>query len=259
MAKKATKMVETATTHDISISAEAIAHLANVVAATNANSFVYASAIDNHYLLAHDLVEVNTAMTDENGAVATRATPKGISYMSTVSATKEVSAEVENNTFAPAVGIAPATPIVTQPTPAPIVTKAKFEIDDYVPPNIGQRRPRNGGSMFRFDELEVNKSIHVPVSADRPTPADVAAATGPSASAANDRYSVGTGVMETVTVHEYARDTYGKFMKDENGKRIKTGSRQEQREKKTLTRQFVVKPVGTEDPRGPGARIVRIK
>lgn len=213
-----------------------LAKLGEIVHATVAGGFLYANADEIAPLVAAEFVETNHAMIDESGNVAARATPKGI--------------EAVNPT---ATNTADTAAVSAAATEAPARASA-FEIDDYVP-NLTIKRGGRGGEIYPFDSLEVNKSFHVPATPDKPDPAKSLASTVSSATA---RYAVGTGTFEDVTVTDYQLDGEGKRVKGADGKFIKTGEHVENREVMKKTREFIVRSVGAEDPRGPGARVIRI-
>lgn len=133
-------------------------------------------------------------------------------------------------------------------------TASAFTIDDGVTmPTDVARRGRSGG--YPFDKLEVGQSFHVAKSAENPDPASRLAS---SVSGARVRFSEKTGETETVTVKTYKRGPDGKgYAKDADDKRIVESERQETRDKLKVTRDFTVKSVGTDDPRGEGARVWR--
>lgn len=205
-----------------------LAKLGEIVHATIADGFLYANADEIVPLVAAELVETNPAMLDESGNVAARATTKGIEAVNTI-ATNTDTNEAQARASA-------------------------FEIDDYVP-NLTIKRGGRGGEIYPFDSLEVNKSFHVPATPDKPDPAKSLASTVSSAAA---RYAVGTGTFEDVTVTDYQLDAEGKRVKGADGKFIKTGKHVENREVMKKTREFIVRSVGAEDPRGPGARVIRV-
>jgi len=128
-----------------------------------------------------------------------------------------------------------------------------FDIDDSVPMPGASTRGRSGG--YPFDKLEVGQSFHVAKSADNPTPADRLAS---SVSGARTKYSTDTGETEEVTVKTYKKGENGKgFAKDADGKRIVESETKATRPKLKVTRDFTVKTVGADDPRGEGARVWR--
>lgn len=109
---------------------------------------------------------------------------------------------------------------------APAAASA-FEIDDYVPAMTS--RGGRTSVLYPFDTLEVNKSFHIPATEKRPNPAKSLAST---VSAASKKYATDTGQTKTTP----------------KGNTVPVLS---------FTRKFAVKAVGAEDPRGPGARVVR--
>lgn len=214
-----------------------LAKLGEIVHATVAGGFLYANADEIAPLVAAELVETNPAMLDESGNVAARATPKGIEAVNTTATNTDTAA-------------AEAPAAVTE---APARASA-YEIDDYVP-NLTIKRGGRGGEIYPFDSLDVNKSFHVAATPDKPDPAKSLASTVSSATA---RYAVGTGTFEDVTVTDYQLDAEGKRVKGADGKFVKIGEHVENREVMKKTREFIVRSVGAEDPRGPGARVIRI-
>lgn len=227
MAKKPNKVVATPTIN--------LAKLGEIAKATLAGGFVYISADEVAPLVTAELVETNPAMTDESGNIAARATPKGIDTVNT-----------ETNT---------ATAPIAAATPAPVAGRPTFEIDDYVPSTHNKRGGGGGkgAELYPFDALAVGKSFHVPNTADKP---DVAKSLASTVSSATARYAEGTGEFETVKVPVYQLDAEGKRVKVE-GSFVKIGEKDETREIMKKTRVFRVQRVGDEDPRGPGARVIR--
>lgn len=120
------------------------------------------------------LVEINTAMTNEAGEVATRATQKGIdSLQSNGDNTSEASeASANSETAATETG-------KTQKV------KTMFKIEDSIPVPTSSRG--RGGNVYPFDELAVGQSFFVPNSEDKPNAAKSLASTVSSATA---RYAV---------------------------------------------------------------------
>lgn len=205
-----------------------------IVEATVAGGFVYCNADEVAAMVAAELVETNATMTDEAGNIATRATPKGIETM--------------NQTATE------AAPVAAAATEAPKASRLAIEIDDYVPATRNKRGGGKGGELYPFEALEVGKSFHVANTSDKP---DVAKALASTVSSATARYAVGTGEFEDVTVPVYQLDAEGKRVKDAEGHYVKTGEETERREVMRKTRVFRVQRVGAEDPRGPGARVIR--
>ncbi len=134
-------------------------------------------------------------------------------------------------------------------------SSTNYEIEDDVPmPTNTVRRGRQGG--YPFENLNVGQSFHVAVK-NGESAAQVAARLQSSVSGARSRFAEKTGDMETVTVKEFQRNEDGSFVKGEDGKRVVATTRQEQREKTRATRDFSVKPVTADDPKGAGARVWR--
>jgi hypothetical protein len=130
-----------------------------------------------------------------------------------------------------------------------------FEIEDNIPiPTSTARRGRTGG--YPFENLNEGQSFHVPVK-EGEEPADVAARLQSSVSGARARFSEETGESETVQRKVYQKDAAGEFVKVD-GKRVVESTEDVTRPKTRLTRDFTVKPVGADDPKGPGARVWRV-
>lgn len=134
--------------------------LAQIVAAGAEGMFTPASV--HAPLVAEGMVEINTAVVDAAGNIATRATPKGIEAMNAP------------QTQAPAAA------------PAPAAGKPSFAIETGVamPAVSGRGRTAN---TYPFDQLEVGQSFFVPNSPERENAAKSMASTVSSATA---RYAV---------------------------------------------------------------------
>jgi hypothetical protein len=130
-----------------------------------------------------------------------------------------------------------------------------YEIEDNVPiPQNSARRGRTGG--YPFEQLGINQCFHV-AAKDGEEPADVAARLQSSVSGARSRFAEETGENETVTRKVYKKNADGSFAKDENGKRVVESTEQVTRPKTKITRDFTVKAVDANDPKGAGARVWR--
>jgi hypothetical protein len=130
-----------------------------------------------------------------------------------------------------------------------------YEIEDNVPiPTNSARRGRTGG--YPFEQLAVNQSFHVAVK-DGEQPADVAARLQSSVSGARARYAEDTGSKRTIQRKVYAKTADGKFQKDANGKRVVERTEPVELPVTKPTRDFTVKAVGSDDPKGAGARVWR--
>lgn len=144
------------------ISKASVSLLALIVAATTGEAgFAYATVKDAKQLVAEGLVEQNETITDEAGALATRATEKGIAHMS----------EIETNGATNEAA-----------TPAPAVS---FGIVADIPMPGAARGGRNS-ETYPFDKLEAGQSFFIPASESKPNPAKSLASTVTSA---NERYS----------------------------------------------------------------------
>jgi hypothetical protein len=134
-------------------------------------------------------------------------------------------------------------------------TATSFEIEDNIPiPQNTVRRGRSGG--YPFEQLGLNQSFHVPAK-EGEEPADVAARLQSSVSGARARFAEETGEQENVTRKVYKRNADGSFVKDEAGKRVVESTETVQRPKMRPTRDFTVKAVDANDPKGAGARVWR--
>lgn len=128
--------------------------LAAIIAAGEAGMFTPEAV--HSPLVAAGLVEINAEFRNEAGEIATRATQKGIEFMT-----------------------------VAQETKAPRVAPS-FQIEDAVPmPTVAGRGSRT--PVYPFDQLEVGQSFFVANDEDRPNAAKSLASTVSSATA---RYSV---------------------------------------------------------------------
>lgn len=129
-----------------------------------------------------------------------------------------------------------------------------YEIEDNIPiPTSTARRGRSGG--YPFENLNINQSFHV-AAKDNEEPSAVAARLQSSVSGARSRYAEETGENENVTVKTYKKED-GKFVKDAEGKRVVDTETTISRPKTKVTRDFTVKAVGADDPKGAGARVWR--
>jgi hypothetical protein len=150
----------------VAVSEVGNATLENVVAATQAGSFVYTSASVHVPLIEAGLAEINPAISNEAGELATRATQKGIETVS--STTTQETAAVETAAA------------------APVTASGGFAIEAGVPmPGISGRG--RTGTAYPFDKMEPGNSFFVPNSEDKPNAAKSLASTVSSATA---RYSV---------------------------------------------------------------------
>lgn len=158
MAKKGTKFVAVG--------------LAAIVAATldESKGFVFTSAKEHEPLAAEGLVEVNPAIANEAGELATRATQKGIDSLQQ---------NEENKASAP---------VTAEPGKTEKV-KTMFQIEDNVPVPAISGRGRTGNT-YPFEQLEVGQSFFVASTEGKPNPAKSLASTVCSATA---RYAEATG------------------------------------------------------------------
>lgn len=157
----ANKKASRKTAPAVAVSEVGNATLENVVAATVAGSFVYTAASVHVPLIEAGLAEINPAISNEAGELATRATQKGIETVSSTS-TQETAAA------------------------APVTASSGFAIEANVPmPSISGRG--RTGTTYPFDKMEPGHSFFVPNSQDKPNAAKSLASTVSSATA---RYAV---------------------------------------------------------------------
>lgn len=150
--------------------AVAVIGLAEIVAAGANGMFVPESV--HAPLVEAGLVEINPAMTDDNGYVATRATQAGIESL-------DSGATVGNNATSEATS-------ATAETGKTEKVKTMFKIEDSIPvPTISGRG--RGGNVYPFDQLEVGQSFFVANDESKPNAAKSLASTVSSATA---RYAV---------------------------------------------------------------------
>ena len=148
----------------------AVIGLAEIVAA-GANG-IYTSPEVHSSLLEAGLVEINPAMTNEAGEIATRATQKGIESLDTGNGNGD-NAPTEATSETAVIG-------KTQKV------KTMFKIEDSIPvPTIAGRG--RGGETYPFEQLAVGQSFFVANSEDKPNAAKSLASTVSSATA---RYAV---------------------------------------------------------------------
>jgi hypothetical protein len=137
--------------------------LEEIVEATKAGSFVYTAPSVHVPLIEAGHAEINPAMSNEAGELATRATEKGIETMNTTQETAAV-----------------------ETVAAPVAASSGFAIEAGVPmPSISGRG--RTGTTYPFDKMEPGHSFFVPNSEDKPNAAKSLASTVSSATA---RYSV---------------------------------------------------------------------
>ena len=141
--------------------------LAEIVAA-GANGLFTAVAVHGP-LVEAGLVEINPAMVNEAGEIATRATQAGIESL-------DNGETIGNN----------ATSEATSATAETEKVKTMFQIENDVPVPAISGRGR-GGNVYPFDRLEVGQSFFVPNSESKPNAAKSLAST---VSGANARYAV---------------------------------------------------------------------
>lgn len=131
--------------------------LRDIVRATLAESFMYASAMIFEPLIAEGLAEINEEFRDEHGNIATRATQKGIDMVES----KQTEVKEEK-------------------------VKSQYVLEMNIPlPTVAARGRRQ--SEFPFDVMDVGMSFFVPNDEKR---VDAAKSLASTVSAANARYSV---------------------------------------------------------------------
>lgn len=191
-------------------------------------------------LVADGLVDVNEAMQDENGYLATRASDKAMQ-------------DAPSATVHP---FAPAESFLSYVAKHGEVSQLKYAIDDGIalPPvkrNFGSTRE----PTYPFDLLNVGQSFHVPATEDMPNPSR---ALGSAVSQQNKKWARGTGRFETVEVQLYKLGADGKRLKHD-GHYVKDGVNVQDQEITVQEREFTIRTVDASDPRGSGARVFRIK
>lgn len=241
--------------------------LKQIVAATVGGGFMYTKGDDNAEMLAVGMVEINAALTNDAGEVATRATAEGVAYVEAlpkdensgdaaandnansgaVVTNNQSETEGNSNTMNTATNLPAA-------TLAAVAIASAFAIDNDIPPPSGAKR-RVGGEKYPFDQLQPGQSFFVAATEENPNPAKSLASTVSSATA---RYAVQVGnETETITRAVYKLDADGKRVK-ENGSYVKTGEETAVVPKMQNTRVFMVRPVDeTAQGRGKGARVWR--
>lgn len=143
-----------------------------IFSATNAGGYEFASGKDQKALLDAGLVEANAAITNDQGATATRTTDSGNAFVNELYANQSNQSEGTD---------------VEQITakPSGVAQRPSFSIvGDVAIPNV--TRTRTANSLYPFDDLEIGQSFFVPASEDKPNPAKSLASTVTSA---NDRYA----------------------------------------------------------------------
>lgn len=157
----------------IAISNTSIAILVSLAAATAAGGFAYHAPSEVAELVHHDLVAQNVAMTDENGAVATRTTDLGSAqaalYTSDDASQIGNTGEVQTDTGTAATG-----------TQVGVSSHAgtKFAVTSFNPENIvkATRAPSSRTSTYPYDDVpaptESNPypGFFVPATAAMPEP-----------------------------------------------------------------------------------------
>ena len=150
--------------------AVAVIGLAEIVAA-GANGLFTPAAVHGP-LVEAGLVEINPAMVNEAGEIATRATQAGIESLDSGAIVVD-NATTEANSETAATGKTKK-------------VKTMFQIEDNVPvPAISGRG--SGGNMYPFEAMAVGQSFFVPNSESKPNAAKSLASTVSSATA---RYAV---------------------------------------------------------------------
>lgn len=129
-----------------------------------------------------------------------------------------------------------------------------FEIESDVP--MGQRARGTRQAKYPFDMLEVGQSFHVPATEDMPKPAVTLAG---AVTNANEKWSHDdpNGATETKKVSVFAKDENGKRIRLEDGGFEKIGEEVVTVPVRVDERRFVIRSVGNEDRKGPGARVFR--
>lgn len=196
--------------------------------------FIYASTEFLHDYVAAGLVEMNPAMKNAAGDVATRLSPAGMAL---------IGGEGE-----------------TAVSDTPIANAASFEIDTDV--EFEPRGKRNRESKYPFADLPAPvpgrppASFHVPVNDENKTPKELLKNFASNVGAANMRYSVETGETERVQESTYEVGDDGRRVK-RDGHYVKTGTQMVDKPIMRRERQFEIRIAAPNDPKGPGVRVFR--
>ncbi len=174
----------------------AVIGLAEIVAA-GANGIYTAPAVHGP-LVEAGLVEINPAMTNENGEIATRATHKGIESLDSA-ATVADNATSETQTAA---------------TGETQKVKTMFKIENSIPVPVISGRGRTGAT-YPFEQLEVGQSFFVE-GEKAIAPSTISAATARYAVPAEDGSTKTNKAGESVPVMVKTRKFLGRKV-EENG------------------------------------------
>jgi hypothetical protein len=180
----------------------------SVVKATEAGSFCYTSPDVHAPLAAQGLVEINPALVDEAGNVATRATESGIALSkdpvvveSEAIQTPAVLTELEPEKEIPMSEAIQTPAVLTElepekeipmseaiqtPVSIPAATRRVFAVESGIEIPDGRQGGR-AGETYPFGQLEIGQSFMVPADEKRPNPVKDFAST---VSSANGRYAV---------------------------------------------------------------------
>lgn len=171
--------------------------------------FVYRKEEEMTELAETGMVEVNAALTNDEGEVAVRITDDGLKVLKEAEQPVEETEPITTEEFVESVQDVAEEAIDESNVEIMKVGDTCFEVESNIP--IPAKLKQKRKPRYPFDEMDVNDSFHVAVSEKKPNPAKSLAST---VSAANRR-----------------------------------------NEDKT----FKVFPVDESDPKGPGARVFRIK
>lgn len=247
MAKAPSKKKEDTVTERTPIAERGLPLLALIAAAANGRLALTQEEGAEIVAAGHAAIDANTNAGE--GLASVYLTDAGIAALDAAAASAQGNTEgtADAGTTAPAAA-------------APVATG--FKVSKAVPIPTTKAKRKGTGSIYPFDKLEIGDSFHVPKTADRPDPASSLASSVSGARVQFSEIVMGedgkTPVMEEVTVIEYAKDAHGKFLKDSDGKRVKSGEKKVNREQRRLTRDFLVKSVDGTDPEGEGARVWRV-
>jgi len=179
--------------------AVAVIGLAEIVAAGANGMFVPESVYAP--LVEAGLVEINPAMTNEAGEIATRATQAGIESL-------DNGAKVGNNATSEETS-------ATAETGKTEKVKTMFKIEDSIPvPTISGRG--RGGNVYPFDQLEVGQSFFVE-GEKTISPSTISAATARYAVPSEDGATKTNKKGEVVPVMVKTRIFLGRRKVEENG------------------------------------------
>lgn len=165
--------------------------LSSIVAATLGGGFMYCQTTDVAELVQRSYVEQNPGMTDQNGAVATRATDAGVAYIQNMNAGQS-SAPVADQASQASQPVAAVTSTAAPASAAPMTsTQSSYARAAFKPP-VKEKATRTVSEKYPFGNLNppaadgTCDAFFVPKTEDVPEPNKTLTS---AASAANRRYA----------------------------------------------------------------------